>query len=86
MPELQDQPERSGEEDSSPATGSLLSDIRRLLVHNKEREKNAADLHASVNGLVAAVQEDLRRNAEARNLMSICNHLKAYDLNSHHIT
>ncbi|KAI0630124.1 hypothetical protein C8Q77DRAFT_1136552 [Trametes polyzona] len=66
VPELQDA-EGEGE---APPGGSLLSDIRRLLVQHKEREEQAVTLHSSVNGLVAAVQEDMRRNAEARNLMT----------------
>ncbi|KAI0821687.1 hypothetical protein BC628DRAFT_1422497 [Trametes gibbosa] len=50
--------------------GNLLSDIRRLLVEHQEREENAATLHSSVNGLVFTVQEDMRRNAEARNMLT----------------
>ena len=52
-----------------PGGGSLLSDVRRLLVQNQERERHSADMHAAVTGLVAAVQEDMRRNAEARSAM-----------------
>ncbi|KAI0762106.1 hypothetical protein BD413DRAFT_643915 [Trametes elegans] len=66
VPELQDG-EQS--EDGSPC-GSLLSDIRKFLVQHKEREENTASMQTSVNGLIAAVQEDLRRNAEARNLFT----------------
>ncbi|KAI0665931.1 hypothetical protein C8Q78DRAFT_1198711 [Trametes maxima] len=66
VPELQDTPE----EGDAPPAGSLLSDIRRFLVQHKEREENTTVLHNSVNGLMAAVQEDLRRNAEARNLLT----------------
>ena len=66
IPELQDATE-GGDTTSS---GSLLSDIRRFLAQSTEREDSTAVLHTSVNGLVAAVQEDLRRNAEARNLLS----------------
>ncbi|KAI0334998.1 hypothetical protein GY45DRAFT_1351095 [Cubamyces sp. BRFM 1775] len=66
VPELQDAEE---EGDAAPS-GSLLSDIRRFLVQSTEREENTVALHTSVNGLVAAVQEDLRRNAEARNLLT----------------
>ncbi|KAK7676865.1 hypothetical protein QCA50_020201 [Cerrena zonata] len=58
-----------GEEGGEPRehSSSLLSDIRRFLIKNQDREESTAVLQASVNGLVAAVQEDLRRNAEARN-------------------
>ncbi|KAI0655891.1 hypothetical protein C8Q70DRAFT_402359 [Cubamyces menziesii] len=66
IPELQDATE-GGDNTSS---GSLLSDIRRFLAQSTEREDSTAVLHTSVNGLVAAVQEDLRRNAEARNLLT----------------
>ncbi|KAI0645933.1 hypothetical protein C8Q79DRAFT_725229 [Trametes meyenii] len=66
VPELQDTPE----EGEGPPAGSLLSDIRRFLVQHKEREESTTVLHNSVNGLMAAVQEDLRRNAEARNLLT----------------
>ncbi len=58
------------EGEEPPPQGGLLFDVKRLLVQNKEREQNAADLHASVNGLLAAVQEDLRKNAEARHMLS----------------
>ena len=50
--------------------GSLLTDIRRLLVENQARERSNADMHVAVQGLIAVVQEDMRRNAEARNQMS----------------
>ncbi|KAH9859073.1 hypothetical protein C2E23DRAFT_855733 [Lenzites betulinus] len=59
-----------GADGETPAQGNLLSDIRRLLVQHQEREENAVTLNSSVNGLVAAVQEDMRRNAEARNLLT----------------
>ncbi|OBZ70805.1 hypothetical protein A0H81_09064 [Grifola frondosa] len=68
IPELQDPPEEGG---ATPAE-SLLTHIRRLLVENRSREEGNATLQASVNGLVAAVQEDLRRNAEARNMLIGC--------------
>ncbi|CCL99099.1 uncharacterized protein FIBRA_01113 [Fibroporia radiculosa] len=52
------------------SSGNLLADIRQLLIQNRDREENSATLHASVNGLIAAVQEDLRKNAEARNMLT----------------
>ncbi|OSD07108.1 hypothetical protein PYCCODRAFT_796250 [Trametes coccinea BRFM310] len=64
--ELQDV--SSGEE--GKPSGNLLSEIRRFLAQHSEREQSAANLSASVNGLVAAVQEDLQRNAEARNVLT----------------
>lgn len=57
-------------QDGEAPPGNLLSDIRRLLVQHQERDEHTATLHTSVNGLVAAVQEDMRRNAEARNQIS----------------
>ncbi|KAI0746026.1 hypothetical protein C8Q76DRAFT_665452 [Earliella scabrosa] len=65
VPELQD-----GADIGEAPSGSLLTDIRKLLIQNNEREQSATQLHASMNGLVAAVQEDLRRSAEARNLLT----------------
>ncbi|KZT00317.1 uncharacterized protein LAESUDRAFT_764740 [Laetiporus sulphureus 93-53] len=44
---------------------TLLGDICRLLIENQSHEEQSTALHASVNGLIAAVQEDLRKNAEA---------------------
>jgi len=76
--ELNDAPAGEGSESGEsnegqpppPPSGNLLSDIRRLLVENKARDDDSNALQASVNGLIAAVQEDLRRNAEARNMLS----------------
>ncbi|OCH92336.1 hypothetical protein OBBRIDRAFT_886367 [Obba rivulosa] len=48
----------------------LLSDIRTFLAENRAREDNSASLQSSVNGLIAAVHEDLRTNAEARNALT----------------
>ncbi|CAL1707266.1 unnamed protein product [Somion occarium] len=50
--------------------GNLLADFRSFLLKDQEREENTTILQASVNGLVAAVQEDLRRNAESRNQLT----------------
>ncbi|KZT10708.1 uncharacterized protein LAESUDRAFT_346053 [Laetiporus sulphureus 93-53] len=66
IPELAESAE--GEEPRS--SGTLLGDIRRLLIENQSREEQSTALHASVNGLIAAVQEDLRKNAEARNMLT----------------
>ncbi|RPD75328.1 hypothetical protein L226DRAFT_534890 [Lentinus tigrinus ALCF2SS1-7] len=67
--ELQDSEGASADGDAPPGS-NLLSDIRRLLIENKEREQNTANLHASVNGLMAAVQEDMRHSAETRNMLT----------------
>ncbi|KAI0930195.1 hypothetical protein AcV5_006976 [Taiwanofungus camphoratus] len=60
----------TGEDGVSQPGGSLLADVRKLLTETKGREENSVALHASVNGLIAAVQEDLRKNAEARNVLT----------------
>ena len=49
--------------------GGVLADVHRMLLENKEREDGTAMLHDSVNGLMAAVQEELRRN-EAQGTLS----------------
>ena len=54
-----------------PPRASLLADVRQLLLDAKGKEEGSAALHAAVNGLIAAVQEDLRKNAEARNTLSM---------------
>ncbi|KAJ3533009.1 hypothetical protein NM688_g7344 [Phlebia brevispora] len=46
---------------------SLLSDVRRLLIESKDRGDGASMLHESVNGMMAAMQDELRRNAESQN-------------------
>lgn len=66
VPEMQEQ----NEEGDSQRGSSLLTHIRKLLVEIKGREDNSVVLHASVNGLIAAVQEDLKQNAEARNTLT----------------
>ena len=78
IPELQDAPpdgaeggDEEGNGGDQKGSGSgLLHDVRQLLVENKEREQSNADMHSAVNGLIAAVQEDMRRNAEARSALS----------------
>ncbi|TFY62053.1 hypothetical protein EVJ58_g4106 [Rhodofomes roseus] len=65
--ELQE-PAEDGQE--QPPKGSLLADVRKLLVEAKGKEESSVVLHAAVNGLIAAVQEDLKKNAEARNMLT----------------
>ncbi len=62
--------EAPGEGDAPLPGTNLLSDIRRLLVENQARDQNTANLHASVNGLIAAVQDDMRHSAETRSMLS----------------
>lgn len=68
VPEMQEQ----NEDGDCQQGSSLLTHIRKLLVETKSREDNSVVLHASVNGLIAAVQEDLKQNAEARYTLSKC--------------
>ncbi|KAI8993883.1 hypothetical protein BD414DRAFT_534966 [Trametes punicea] len=65
---LEDRSDTEGDDAQRPR--NVLSDMRLFLEQHKEREENTATLQASVNGLIAAVQEDLRRNAEARNMLT----------------
>lgn len=61
-------PSQTVGDDGQPVQqGSLLSEIRQLLVENKGREDGVVALHGSVNGLMAAVEEDIRQGAEMRN-------------------
>ena len=60
-----------GEDGDEQPRGGLLADVRQLLLDAKGKEEGSEALHAAVNGLIAAVQEDLRKNAEARNALSM---------------
>ncbi|TFK89087.1 hypothetical protein K466DRAFT_661831 [Polyporus arcularius HHB13444] len=62
--------EAQGEGDAPLPGTNLLSDIRRLLVEGQARDQNTANLHASVNGLIAAVQDDMRHSAETRSMLT----------------
>lgn len=70
MPKMRESLGNDEVQHADVAGASLLADIRRLLVENRGREEDTAMLQSSVNGLMAAVQEDLKRNAEARNAIS----------------
>jgi hypothetical protein len=48
-------------------TFTLLQGIRRLAEESKQRDRDSAHLLGTVNGLVAALNEDMRKNAEMRN-------------------
>ena len=66
------EPQEAGKTgDEQPPQMSLLADVRQLLLDAKGQEEGSAALHVAVNGLIAAVQEDLRKNAEARNTLSV---------------
>ncbi|THH02060.1 hypothetical protein EW026_g703 [Hermanssonia centrifuga] len=56
-------------EDGKPVAhegGSLLSDIRQLLVENKGHDESTSMLHTSVQGLMTAVQENMRTSTESQ--------------------
>lgn len=66
------EPQEQGEDSEGQLPQrSLLADVRQLLLDARGKEEGSAALHAAVNGLMAAVQEDLRKNAEARNALSM---------------
>jgi hypothetical protein len=48
-------------------TFTLLQGIRRLAEESKRRDRDSAHLLGTMNGLVAALNEDMRKNAEMRN-------------------
>ena len=57
----------AGEEpdDNTGSSGGLLANIRLLLTESKERDQSLAVLHASVNGLFAAVNDKLMDGGNA---------------------
>lgn len=67
--ELQGDPEGDAGA-SETATFTLLQGIRRLTEDSKRRDRDSAHLHSTMNGLVAALNEDMRKNAEMRNTYS----------------
>lgn len=72
--ELQGDPER--DMGAGPAmTFTLLQGIRRLAEDSKRHDLDSAHLVSTMNGLVAALNEDLRKNAEMRNAYSKSNAL-----------
>ncbi|KAH9961253.1 hypothetical protein BC827DRAFT_334411 [Russula dissimulans] len=52
---------------SQPATFTVLQGMRRLADDSKRRDRDSAHLLGMMNGLVAALNEDMRKNAEMRN-------------------
>jgi hypothetical protein len=55
------------------ATFTLLQGIQRLAEDGKRRDRDSAHLVGTMNGLVAALNEDMRKNAEMRNAYSKSN-------------
>jgi hypothetical protein len=70
--ELQGDPEGPVDADAGAGhmetqTFTLLQGIRRLAEESKRRDRDSAHLLGTMNGLVAALNEDMRKNAEMRN-------------------
>jgi hypothetical protein len=60
-------PRDAGDGHMETRTFTLLQGIRRLAEESKQRDRDSAHLLGTVNGLVAALNEDMRKNAEMRN-------------------
>ncbi|KAA1473948.1 hypothetical protein DENSPDRAFT_931311 [Dentipellis sp. KUC8613] len=54
-----------GGEGGPPKT--IMGDLRRFLVDSEARGRDTAKLQTTVDGLIAAMNEDMRKNAEMRN-------------------
>jgi hypothetical protein len=67
------------------ATFTLLQGIRRLAEDSKRRDRDSAHLASTMNGLVAALNEDMRKNAEMRNAYSKPNVICAHTVSDHSI-
>ena len=52
---------------SQTPTFTLLQGIRGLAEDNKRRDRDSTHILGTMNGLVAALNEDMRKNAEMRN-------------------
>ncbi|TFY54283.1 hypothetical protein EVG20_g9765, partial [Dentipellis fragilis] len=46
---------------------TIMGDLRRFLVDSEARGRDTAKLQTTVDGLIAAMNEDMRKNAEMRN-------------------
>ena len=49
---------------------TIIGSIRELLADTKTREQDSMNLQTAINGLIAALNEDMRKNAEMRNAYS----------------
>ena len=67
--ELPDGPEGDASA-SQTATSTLLQSMRRLAAYSQRRDRDSAHLLSTMNGLAAALSEDMRKNAEMRNAYS----------------
>ncbi|KAH9176544.1 hypothetical protein EDB89DRAFT_2226630 [Lactarius sanguifluus] len=63
--ELQDGPDDSS--DPTAATMTVLQSVQKLIADNQRRDRDSTHLLTTMNGLAAALNEDMRKNAEMRN-------------------
>lgn len=70
--ELRDCPEEGdATADPTARTMTLLQSVRKLIADNQGRDRDSAHLLTTMNGLAAALNEDMRKNAEMRNAYSM---------------
>ncbi|KAI0266742.1 hypothetical protein BC834DRAFT_111163 [Gloeopeniophorella convolvens] len=62
-----DEPEDGLEADNQASVPTLVQGLRNLVADGQRRDRDGADLRSTMNGLVAALNEDMRKNAEMRN-------------------
>ena len=66
---MRDAPHQDGKnQEGGPE--SLVSGLQRLLAESKKRDRDNVNLHSSIDGLIAAMNEDMRKNAEMRSAYS----------------
>ncbi|KAH9054276.1 hypothetical protein EDB87DRAFT_1209118 [Lactarius vividus] len=53
--------------DPTAATMTVLQSVQKLIADNQRRDRDSAHLLTTMNGLAAALNEDMRKNAEMRN-------------------
>ena len=69
--ELQDGPEEGdANTDQTAAKMTLLQSVRKLIADNQRRDRDSTHLLTTMNGLAAALNEDMRKNAEMRSAYS----------------
>ena len=56
--------------DPTARTMTLLQSVRKLITDNQRRDRDSAHLLTTMNGLAAALNEDMRKNAEMRSAYS----------------
>lgn len=65
--ELQHSPDEEANADHPARTMTLLQSVRKLIADNQRRDRDSTHLLTTMNGLAAALNEDMRKNAEMRN-------------------